>query len=799
MKKLVFKLLFFSIFLFVTNIANAQLPADMSKVKSADITDAQLQDFVQKAAGSGLSESQIIEEFSKRGMPANEINQLRGRIGALSTSSASGSVAASAQTPNRTSVSQNQQANNGAGTIFGSELFANPSLSFEPDLRIPTPKNYVLGPDDKLMLDVYGVNLSQQTLTVSSEGSVYVKYAGPVQVNGLTIEEASRVINAKLAKFYPSISSGATKVQLALTGIRSIKIIVIGAAKKPGTYSLTSLATLFNALYVSGGPTDNGSFRNIELIRNNKQIIKADLYDFLLNSSQKANVRLMDNDVIKIPYIKTRISLAGEINRAGLFEMQPNETLKDALGFAGGYKSNAYKARITGIRNTDFEREIIDLPKSLIESFVPKDGDAYSIGSLIDKYQNRVTIEGTVFKPGSYALENGLTIANLLQKAEGLKEDAYTGRATIIRTRDDLTKEYITISLLDDAGKNYLLQKEDVVSIASIFDIKEKFAVAIYGAVRKPGSYAFEDSLSLKSLLLLAGGFADNATGLGIEISRRKRDVEVNNPKSPIVEIIKIDDNKDLSKFSADIKLKPFDIISIKVDPFYKSQINVFINGEVVSPGAYTLTSRVEKISDLLKRAGGALYTANIEGARLKRKKNKYDVDLSVVRKIAESAAKDSSNVVLDNERKDYFEIAIDLQEIIDNPGSKSDILLQEGDAIMIPEKDNMVTIAGEVFKALSINYTEGKGLKRYITDAGGFTNSANKHKTYVIYPNGKADRIKKSFLFFNKFPIIYAGTKIFVPKEEEKKGTDYAKTGLLVTGLSALITAFALAYQITK
>jgi protein involved in polysaccharide export with SLBB domain len=386
-----------------------------------------------------------------------------------------------------------------------------------------------------------------------------------------------------------------------------------------------------------------------------------------------------------------------------------------------------------------------------------------------------------------------------VQKAQGLREDAYVERVIVTRTREDLTKEYISISLNSDSGRNMLLQKEDVISVSSIFDIKEKFAVTINGAVRKPGTYGFEDSLSLKSLILMAGGFADNATGLGIEISRRKRDVEVNNPQGAIVEIIKIDDTKDLSKFSADVKLKPFDVISIKVDPFYKGQISVAISGEVLSPGTYTLTSRVEKISDLVKRAGGLLYTANIAGARLRRKNNFNDIDLTVVQKIAKSTARDSSDVTLEAERKPYNEITINLPEILSNPGSKEDILLLEGDIIQIPLKQYMVSVSGEVFKQLEISYTEGKKLKEYISDAGGFTNSASKRKTFVVYPNGKADRIKKSFIFFNRFPVVTAGTKIFVPREPEKKGTDYAKAGLIITSLSALITAVALAFQITK
>ncbi len=800
------KFLFTIFFLAFTFLVNAQLPANMSRVKSADISDAQLLDFVQKAQAAGQTETQIIQEFTRRGMPIAEINNIRARISSFTPISSSATSGNQTQGPSRTQEGQKSIKGNNVGvynynekTIFGTELFSNPSLSFEPDLRIPTPKNYVIGPDDKLQLDIYGVNLSQQDLRVNSEGNVYIKYAGPIQVNGLTIEEATRLINSRLAKYYPAIANKQTSIQLSVTSIRSIKIMVIGAVKKPGTYSLSSLASLFNALYVSGGPTENGSFRNIELIRNNKKIITADLYEFLLNGTQKSNVRLMDNDIVKIPFVQTKVALTGEINREGYFELQSGETLNDAIGFAGGFKSEAYKARITGIRNTDFDRKVIDIIKDSFNVFVPQNGDEYEIGSIIGKYQNRISVEGAVYKPGNYSLENGLTVEKLLQKAAGLKEDAFTGRALIVRTKNDLTKEYLSIDLLSDSGKNTLLQKDDIIEISSIFDIKDEFTVSINGAVRKPGVVPYEENLSLKSLILMSGGFADNATGKGIEISRRKRDVEVNNPKSPIVEIIRIDDDKNLSQISADVILKPFDVVNIKADPYYKSQITVSIRGEVLNPGEYTLTSRSEKISDLIKRSGDLLYTANIEGAKLVRKNYYGTTDLDVVEKIAESSAKDSSGVIAEQERKPYREVSIALTKIINNPGSKDDILLEEGDQIIIPAYDNMVSVAGEVFKPLSISYDDDKNLKDYLFDAGGVTKSANRKRVFVVYPNGKAATTKTVFLFFKKYPTITAGTKIFVPKEPEKKGTDFGKAGVIVSALSGLITTLAIVYQISK
>lgn len=781
---------FFSINLF------AQLPSNMSNIKSKDISDVQLQEFIKKAAGSGMSEAQIQEEFLKRGMNPTEVTLLRNRINQPSAAPNPISEPRVSNSPNDKATTTYDPTFGGA--ILGAELFSNPTLSFEPDLRIATPKNYVLGVTDKLLLDVYGVNLSQQSLEISPEGTVNIKYVGPLYINGLTIEEATKRINAKLAKLYPELNSGKTKIQITLTGIKSIKVILVGAVKKQGTYTLSSLATLFNALFVSGGPAENGSYRNIELLRNNKIIQVADLYDFLLKADQKANVGLKDNDVIRIPFAKTKVNIDGQVNRPGIYELQPNETLADVLTFAGGYKSFAYKARITGIRNTDFDKKVIDIVKDSIAFFKPQNGDSYSIGGLIDRFQNRVVINGTVFKPGNYAVEKGITLDQLIKKAEGLREDAYTERVIIIRTREDLTKEYISVNLNTPSGKNLLLQKEDVINISSIFDIKEKFAVTIEGAVRKPGSYGFEDSLSLKSLLLMAGGFADNASGKDIAISRRKRDVEVNNPQSPIVEIIKINDTTDLALFTNDIKLQAFDIISVKVNPYYKPQINVSIAGEVLNPGTYTLQNRSERITDLIKRAGNILYTANLDGAKLIRRNYLSGNDLETIEKIALSG-KDSSGTLVSQEKKPYREISIALTNIMNKPGSTEDILLEESDQIIIPMKDNMVSVYGEVFKPITISYETSKKLKSYLHDAGGVTESSNKQNIFVIYPNGKAANIKHTFLFFKKYPKITAGSRIFVPKEEEKKGTDYAKFGLLVTGLSAFITAVALAYQITK
>ncbi|HJW30988.1 MAG TPA: SLBB domain-containing protein, partial [Saprospiraceae bacterium] len=499
--------------------------------------------------------------------------------------------------------------------------------------------------------------------------------------------------------------------------IRSIRVTLIGAINRPGTYTLPSLATLYNALYVSGGPAENGSFRNIELIRSNKVIYLADLYEFLMKGDLQTNISLQDNDVIRVPYANLLITLDGEVNRPGIFELKESESLDNAIRYAGGFKSKAFKGRITGNRFTDFDKKVIDISGDSLSFFKPWNGDEYLIDSVINRYQNRIVIDGAVFKPGAYALENDMTLKQLINKAQGLKEDVYTGRALVVRTRQDFTKEYISVELkpiITGQHDGLMLNKNDSVHVASIFDLRDTTTVTINGAVRKPGTYRYEDGLSLKSLIFKADGFADNATGTEIEISRRKRDVNINKAGSEIVELIRVNDNKELSGTSTDTPLMPFDIVTIKEDPFYKKQISVKITGEVMLPAVYTLKSREERLSSLINRAGGLLYTANTQGAKLIRKKKEV-IDTTEVKRILESLKKDTTSKSTTEEiAKTTTDVAIDLNYILKNPGSLDDITLEEGDELVIPRIDNTVSVNGEVFKPLATMYEKNKNLKDY-------------------------------------------------------------------------------------
>jgi protein involved in polysaccharide export with SLBB domain len=794
--------LVFFFFLLAASVS-AQIPNDLSQLKASQISDAQLQQYITQAKERGLTVEQAQTELLQRGFPETEMEELKVRINQLTSTDVKAENTTVVQDTKR-KLPQTSQTNPllfeppKPAKVFGSELFTNSNLSFEPDLRMATPKNYVIGPDDELLLNIYGLNMSQQTLKVSPDGTINVKYAGVINVNGMTIEGATSLLRSRLAKYYPALNTGQTKLQLALGNIRSIRVILIGAINRPGTYTLPSLANLFNALYVSGGPAENGSFRNIELIRNNKVVQVADLYDFLLEGDLSANVHLEDNDVIRIPFATNMITLNGQLNRPGIFELKENETLTDAISFAGGFKSKAFKGRITGNRYSDFDRRVIDVSGDSLQMFHPKNGDEYFIDSVVNRYQNRVIVSGAVFKPGAYAVENGITLKQLINKAQGLREDVYAGRALVVRTRDDLSKEYISVELkpiIEGKEAGLLLKREDSVHIASIFDLRDTATIVINGAVRKPGTYRYEEGLSLKSMILKAQGFADNATGQGIEISRRKRDVEVNKAGSNIVELITVNDNKELSGTYTDVQLKPFDIITIKEDPYYKKQISVKVTGEVLMPAVYTLQSREERLSSLIRRAGGLLYTANIGGAKLIRQK-KPVVDTSEVKRLLKSVTKDSTGNAAESVTKNTTDVAINLKYILSHPGSADDITLEEGDELIIPRINNTVTINGEVFKPVEVMYEKGKNISDYLSDAGGVTQSGKKGRAFVIYPNGSSAQIKKPLGIFRHYPKIEPGSNIFVPEKPKKDGIDAAKAGIIISAITGLLTAAALIFR---
>ena len=624
--------------------------------------------------------------------------------------------------------------------IFGTSLFSKHGLTFEPDLRIATPKNYPLGPDDELNIDIFGNALDNYKVKISPEGTVKILNLAPIYVNGLSIEAASDRIIKHLRQLYQGINlpQSGVSAQITLSNVRSIKVTLTGEVHRPGTYTISSLASVFNALYLSGGPSENGSFRNIRVIRNNKIIRIIDLYDFLLRADQKDNIRLQDQDVIRIADYETRVEITGEVKRPMIFEVKPNESLYEVLRFAGGFTDKAYTGLISLRRNTATALKLFNISQEEVAHFMLKNGDKYTIGTILDRYENRVQIKGAVFRAGEYALATGLsTVKELISKAEGLKEEAFLNRATITRKQEN--NEPLLIAF--DVGKlikgdiaDIPLHKEDIIEIRTIASLQEKRTVSISGEVNKNGVFEFIEGQTISDLILLANGFTVGASNVAIELSRRITDDSLNKEQVKIL-TFKIDRNLKISFPESNLKLQAYDRIYVRKSPNYEVQKSVSISGEVKFPGVYTIKDKKQRITDLVHLAGGLKNGAFPKGAKFVR-------DSSI--------------------------LAIDLAYILQNPDSPENLLLLNGDYLEIPRALETVKLSGEFLNPVSVTFRQHLSLKNYIRQAGGFTEKADKRKLYVKYANGISDKIR-SFLFFHTYPKVEQGAEIIVPSQQNE------------------------------
>ena len=796
-------LLFGAIFILTAN-SMAQLPADLSKIKSSQISDQQLTQIAQQAKNSGQSEQAVLQDLKQRGLPDTEIQALGARIsGLMQTKGAEGNTTfenpvskdRKLTTPSTATESREKKS---SSKVFGAELFQEASPIFAPNLSIATPLNYRVGPGDELLLEVFGTNVFSQKAQVSREGFVNVRYAGLVNVNGITIEEVANLLKSRLSKYLPSLTSGGSRLQINLGNIRSINVSVVGAVKKPGTLTLPSLATLFNALYATGGPLENGSFRNIELIRGNKKIITADLYDYLMRGDQSSNIFLQDNDLIRVPFTEHQIQVAGLLNREGIYELKPTETFANALQYAGGFKAGAYQGRVTGTRLGKLAKEIIDIPATQFSAFALQNGDSLYVDSLVNKYLNRITIKGAVFKPGVYAWQKGQQLADVIEKAAGLKEEAFLGRATILRTYENQEKENISVDLkavLKGALKFELLN-EDQITIYSSYELKDRFTVSISGEIRNPGIFPFADSITLQQLILLAGGFTDRAIPTSIEVARQKKQVDITQLGASISELIQVSLSTNLTKVGADFYLQPNDIILVKADPAKKPQIIVRVSGQVLFPGTYALESQQDRLSALITRAGGLLPTADKVGIKLIRKTNLADTaDLNKIIKKQSNSTQDSVfakqqdlNNALSNE------IAVEWNDNKSDYNPQRDVILEAGDEIVIPKLRNTITLTGEVLKPVSVQFLQNKSFEYYISSAGGFSANAKKGKSFVVYSNGRSKKAGSFLGLFRTYPKILPGSTVVVPAKPARDGKfDPSKAGILVSALTTLATTIAI------
>ncbi|WP_235985868.1 SLBB domain-containing protein [Mucilaginibacter segetis] len=786
-------------------------PQNLSTVNVNELSDAQLMKLMQQAQSSGLSDEQLAQQLQARGLSAEQLQQLQQRISSLRKSNATAnnnntdqnlSVARGLNyTPDSTGTPRRSTdiANALIPHIFGADLFRNSNVTFEPNLKLATPVNYILGPDDQLNINVYGNSLVNWKLDVSPEGNINIPGVGILNVSGKTIEQATASIKSKLAANNYAVGRG-TSVQVTLGNIRSIKVIMVGEVVKPGTYTLPSLATVFNALYAAGGPNNNGTFRQIEIIRNNRIIRRLDVYDFLVKGDQKDNIGLQDQDIIRVPTYRTRVEMVGEVKNPALFEVLPGETLQDVIRFAGGFTDQAYTARIKVSQISDQQRRITDVLESDYKNYIPLRGDKYTVERILDRYENRVTINGAVFRPGEYELQKGLTVSQLIKNAAGLKEDAFTGRGSITRLKSDNTTELISFDVngvLNKTAPDIVLQREDVVTISSIFDLRDEYKVTIKGEVRNVGEFAYAENMSVEDLILKAGGFTEGASPKRIEVARRIDDSNPNSRSSSLAEVFNIDVDAQLKKGQANFVLKPFDIVSVYSLPGYEKQSTVKIEGEVLYPGYYTIKKKNEKISDIIERAGGLTASADVDGGTLKRdnfailgvNKNKIDTTAIEQERVSKldrlsKVNSDSTNVSNFQPRNNF--VGIDLKKILEKPGSSIDLIMEDNDVIRIPKQQQLVRVNGEVLYPSAVVYSKSKSFKDYILNAGGYSPDALKRGAYVVYPNGTVKGTGK-FLFFNVHPSVKPGSEIFVTRKPDKRGISATEVIGITTGLASL------------
>jgi protein involved in polysaccharide export with SLBB domain len=769
---------------------------DLSSFKVEMLSDEDIAKYKGLLQNSGLTEAQAEQMALQRGLPSSELLKLKARLSGINN------------TGNRNNITKFKNSSSRAATIdsvsmpkpsskkeedqvFGADLFNNPEPRFEVDLRIPTPKNYVLGADDEMALDIFGYQEANYKLVVSPEGFINIPNVGYISVNGLTIEQATKRIKDKMTKNgYSRLASGQTQLAVSISKIRTIKVTIIGLAVKPGTYSLSSLSTLFNALYACGGPNEKGSLRKIELIRENKVIAVLDAYDYLLKGFQNKNLRLNDQDVIRIPVAATQVKLKGEIMKPGIFEVLPNENLAQLFDFAQGFTSKAYTASVIIQQYTDREKKIQDVRSEFFSNYFPKRGDEITVGKILNRYSNRVVVDGAVYRPGAFELTPDLTLTQLLQKADGIKDDAYKERGLLFRTNADLSKELVSfnvVALLAGKEKDILLKKDDSVSIVSAKDFAELYTLTVDGEVRNPGVYEYFKGITLKDVLFQTGGFTDAASSQHIEIARRVKGDTAKN--TVIAKVIEIATGKNLSFEGEEIKLEPWDVIMVRSNPGYKSQVTVKVEGEVMYPGIYVLTTKEDKVSDILKRAGGLTPQADNNGANITRINTSSFKDEAAERVNKLKKASDTSTQLIEELSKPTVKIGLQLNEILNNKGNNlENITLVEGDVVTIPKQRNVVKVNGEVMFPTEIVYKEGASIDYYIDKAGGFTENARKKRLYVLNANGSASKTKQ-FLFFRTYPTVNPGSEILIPSIPEKstKGLSTAEWLAVASGLASL------------
>ena len=791
-------------------------------VMAQQMSDDQVIQYVKEANKSGKSQKQITTELLRRGVTKEQVSRIQQKYSESNTVSNKSNEMPS-QLRQRTLVddgggqrrttdysevgmldetvggrvdnrADNTATTDNASQIFGHDVFTNRNLTFEPSINLATPVDYRLGPGDEVIIDVWGASENTIRQSISPEGTIQVSGLGPVQLSGMTVKDANAYLQREFSKIYSGISGSepTSQIKLTLGDIRTIQINIMGEVAVPGTYTLSSFSSVFHALYRAGGVNKIGSLRSIKVVRNGKTIADLDVYDYLMKGKMKDDIRLQEGDVIIVNPYESLVRIAGKVKRPMFYEMKPTETVATILNYAGGFTGDAYKKAVRIIRKSGREHQVYNVDEMDYSVFRLDDGDSISVDAVLKRFENRVEIRGAVYRSGLYELSGTVnTVKQLIKKAEGLRGDAFLNRALLDRENEDLSHEVIAVDLdglLKGTVADIPLQKNDILYIPSIHDLKEEETISIHGEVASPGTFLFSKNMTIEDLLVQSGGLLEAAATTKVDITRRIKDPKSTSFSSVLGKTYSFDIKDGLVVGGeGDFHLEPFDEVYVRKSPAYRKQQNVVVAGEVLFGGNYALVKKNERLSDLISKAGGITPDAYVKGARLIRKMTEEEQrrQADAVRMARMGEGKDSISVEKLN-ISDTYTVGINLEKAISNPGSDFDLVLREGDVLFIPEYINTVKISGAVMYPNTVLYKRGESLRYYINQAGGYGNLAKKKKAYVVYMNGTVSRLKS-----RDKKAIEPGCEIIVPSKEEKKRMSTAEIlgmGSTTASIAAMI-----------
>ncbi|WP_422089425.1 SLBB domain-containing protein [Tenacibaculum ovolyticum] len=798
LKKINILLIFLLFSLCINTIKAQDIQGDLNTIEVDDLSDKQIANYWDKAKKEGYTLEQALSIAKTRGMSELQVQKLQVRIRNIRNKDLNKKESEGETNDEKVKkedtlyfgLTGEEEKEEKKEKLFGYNFFNNPNISFTPNLNIATPENYIVGTGDVLSVDLWGAAEANYEKKVNRQGAINIQGVGNIHLIGLPIKAARAKIKNYLKRIYSGIgasSNSYNKVNIAVSikEVRNVQVSIIGEVKVPGSYSLSGFSTVLNSLYAAGGPTKNGTFRNIRLFRAGQKIANFDFYDFLVNGSEEGNITVQDQDVLIVkPYDKL-VTIEGAVKRPGLYEMKEGETVADLLKYCSGFVSNAYKQNVIIERVNGKQKEIVEIPFKELVIGKLKDGDYIKINEIVDEFSNRIIIAGAIFQPGNYEYKKNLSIDALLKKAEGVTREAFLDRGIIVRTYDKTNKETISFSLRNK-NKNLFLRENDSIYIFNKEELKEKEFITINGAVNKADQFDFMKGMQVEDLIALGGGLKDGADSNVIDVSRRLKDGSFET----------ISQNFDIKASgtlggtaSNSFILQPFDIVSVRYLKGYTEQKTVFIKGEANFQGEYSLGGKNDKISDLIDKAGGLTSFAYTEGAFLTRKNNEVE-DEKQLDMISDFSKKDTLGIDSDEIKgKKAFKIGINLKKILEEGGrgSKYDLILEEGDELFVPSERQTVKVEGEVLSPSLVRYEKGKSFKHYIESSGGFSAKAKKSKAYVIHANGDIKTTKR-FLFFKSYPDVKPGSVILVPnKPENTKKISTQEVIAITSGLATL------------